>query len=503
MGKSVTLLTLVFVLVSLIAGGMSIQRAVMNTEENLRRSMPPIVAIEFDREEWMTNFNQLRDYEHWNLTADFVREVGALPYVSHFNYTIGSFLSSFDFETYDPGITGDTGDGSWRVDGAPNFMSVTGVSSADIIYIAYREDVELVAGRMFEEHEMTGTEEVIPIVISEPLAAHNGLSVGSTFTLYDMIVNDFEFSWVEGWQEELLAQAPYTFIIVGLFDLIDRQTDLSVDIDADWNEWNRQVGRLNTAFIPARAAETINREHFDRFMGILDEHGFDAWWIEDDAEHETHVTAIFILNDSLEIAYFRAAVLPLIPDYYRVADLSGGFEDMQSSMETMLWIGDVIFIAATLMTVLILSLIITLFLRDRRYEMGIYLALGEKKARIVTQVMLEVVVVALFGITLAIFAGNVVSTQMSQSMLRHNLTSQVTEAPRNMSFGGDVSLDELGFMIEMSPDDMMQHFDIDMNAASIGLLYGISTLTVVVSTLIPMVYLIRLNPKKILMEAKN
>lgn len=47
-GKSLILLVLIFALASLIAGAISVQRAVINTETNLRRNMRPIVNLEYD-----------------------------------------------------------------------------------------------------------------------------------------------------------------------------------------------------------------------------------------------------------------------------------------------------------------------------------------------------------------------------------------------------------------------------------------------------------------------
>ena len=501
MGKSVMLLILVFILGTLIVGGASIQRAVMNTEENLRRSMPPITSIEFDWGEWMANYNHRDDYIHWNLTADVVRQIGALPYVSHFNYSITTSIQNFDFVSYDVAIEGNVGVD--RMEGFPNFLGLTGVSRPEIVYIE-QGLIELVAGRTFEEHEMTGITDVIPIVMSRPLADANNLSVESIFTLYDTLGNHFDHHGAEAWYpDHAIASIPYTFKVIGLFDMIDRRTDLLASNDEDFNEWNAQWGQLNTTYVPSRVAEEINRVNFEANRDFAIESGFEEAWFNPDEEYEARMDALFILGDSLEVDNFRAAVDPLIPAYYRVADLSNSFANMQSSMETMLWIADIVLIVAIIATVLILSLIITLFLRDRRYEMGIYLALGEKKLKVTSQIIVEVVATAIIGITLAIFIGSIASTQITQMMLRNHLVAQVEPEARIMGFDGTRSLETLGFLAPMSPDEMMASFDVSLDVQTIGLLYGIGVITVIVSTLAPVGYVIRLNPKKILLEAKS
>jgi len=88
-GKTVILLLLVFILGSVIAGAISVEGAISNTDANLRRNMQPIVSIDFD---WMAFDNSIDwatvDHEvedPWNarefLTAAHVREIGALSYV--------------------------------------------------------------------------------------------------------------------------------------------------------------------------------------------------------------------------------------------------------------------------------------------------------------------------------------------------------------------------------------------------------------------------------------
>ena len=58
-----------------------------------------------------------------------------------------------------------------------------------------------------------------------------------------------------------------------------------------------------------------------------------------------------------------------------------------------------VLIVAIIATVLITGLVVLLFLRDRKHELGIYLSLGERRGRVVGQILIEVMVVAFIGIT--------------------------------------------------------------------------------------------------------
>ena len=58
----------------------------------------------------------------------------------------------------------------------------------------------------------------------------------------------------------------------------------------------------------------------------------------------------------------------------------------------------------------------------RQKEMGIYLALGEKKSKIIGQLLLESLVVCIVGASLAILTSMVFSNMLADSALQAMLT---------------------------------------------------------------------------------
>ena len=512
LGKTMILLILVFVLGSVIAGAISVQRAVANTETNLRRGMRPIVNLEFDV------FAFMEQSEDWNVratrvSAETIRMIGSLPYVNYYNYSVEVWLQCFDFKRYTPEMAGHE-HVDWSVgtvmEDWPNEVFLTGVSRPDIIYIE-QSAAELVAGRTFTDEEMmaSGNLEQIPIVISRPLADANNLYLNGTFTLANITLRTDASGMARPWSEsEIFAQFDYTFEIIGLFDLPNRRTNLVADNNDDQVEFTMQDTDLNRQYVPVWVVEKMNRQGALSIYEMMSEGGFVLPGWEDfdqetDLDVNNYADALFILEDPLDIDAFRAQVEPLIPTYYHVRDLSGNFEEIGASMETMSWIADLVLNAAVVATILTLTLIIALFLRDRRYEMGIYLALGEKKGRILLQVIFEITATALIGMTFALFVGNIVSTRITQTMLRQELTREREPEPSTGIYGIWTYFERLNWDIEVSPDEMMDAFDVTLDAQAIVIFYGIGMLIIIVSTLAPVIYLMRLNPKKILMEAKS
>ena len=493
-GKSVILLILVFMLGTIIAGALAVEGAVANTEENLRRNMPAVVSIGIDEQQVMEYIRSSAEpgmSSITGLTVDLIRSIGALPYVRDFNYSIEAWLMSFDLDSYIPNIESLP---AGLLDDRLSAFDIVGLSSTNLIPLN-EGVIELVDGRMLSEAEITTPSEITPVLVSETFAQLNQLSVGSVFTLSSKIPQDggSGSSNSEMWLEEnLLDYAHYEFEIVGLFDPVLEATDSDTGMIIVGQSIHNQI------YAPNWFAEEA-----DRFWTS-------AMSNQEEAEiEEPAITSVFILEDPREIEAFRKAVEPMLPDFIGIDDLTNTFEAISTSMSTLLEIADWILWIAIGATFLILSLLLTLFLRDRRYEMGIYLALGEKKGKVISQVLLEVLAISVVGISIAVFAGTALSANFSRMMLQNELTAEAPPIGAGggggsvmmLSIPGSSSLDALGFDKEaLSVEEMMDAFDLSLNGETILLFYTIGLVAVMVSTLIPIAYITKLSPKKILMK---
>jgi len=501
--KSVILLVLVFMLGTIIAGALAVEGAVASTEENLRRSMPSVVAIGVDEQQvvdyYLTN-GEFPDVT--GFTADLIRSVGALPYVRDFNYSIEAWLGSLDIQAYLPTMADMFPGWNAQPDHFPSFFDIVGLSGPSLIPLN-EGIIELVAGRMLTEAEILEADSsgVTPALVSNAFADVNQLSIGSVFTLSNMVAQgiDSNLSDQELWLEEnLFAYENYEFKIVGLFDLVGREVVEAHDMDT----YFLQQSMLNQIYVPNAVAEAA--EYFgavarqEREGETSTMKGF-----------EPTLTSIFILDDPREIEDFRNAVQPMLPDFVAIDDLTNTFEAISTSMLTLLEIADWILWMSIGATFLILSLLLTLFLRDRRYEIGIYSALGERKSKIVAQILFEVLAISLVGISFAVFVGTTISSNLSQMMLQNAIIAE--NEPSRVGGGGDsgmffmvsgsTSLDALGFGQDtLTVDEMIEAFDLSLAPQSVLIFYGIGLMAVGVSTLIPVIYVIKLNPKKLLMK---
>jgi len=503
-GKNIILLILIFILGSIIAGAVSVGRAIDATEENLKRKMPTLVSVGADEEAIIEEFELTGEFpDNTFVTTELVREIGDLPYVRGFNYSLCAPLESYNLRFYVPEMR-DVIERNWAYpeSGFPNWFNLIGVSGEELIHIE-EGLIEMVGGRTLLTEEINTNDDngITPALVSSGFAVANQFTIGSVFTLSSMLPDrNASLPENERWLEEnLFAKEDFKFEIVGLFDMVDRESELWAGNDADWEVFMLRREILNQIYVPNHATEAIRSFRFDSFNEM-------DGGIRTEADFIPPVTALFILEDPLYIADFRAAVEPLLPEFIGIDDLSSAFDDISVSMGTLQEIADWVLWIAIGATLLILSLLITLFLRDRRHEIGIYLALGEKRSKIIFQILIEVVTVAMVGVALSIFAGNMISSEMSQTMLRNELiAASNVQPPSAFATGttfmitGSNSLAGMGFDFEMTPEEMLEQFDASLNTAAIVLIYGVGLTTVVVSTLLPIVYITKLNPKKVLM----
>lgn len=517
-GKSIILLLLIFILGTVISGAIAVDGAVSNTDANLRRGMRPIVTFQADDE-------AIRAYMEENglswedpdaptlepLTPEMVREIGELPYVEHYEYSVPAYIEVPGFRNFSV----------WNPDEADNsggdlaWLQVRGTSTPDLLQV--REGVvDLVEGQTFTEEELRNYADVNPVILSAGFARLNNLSVGDIIEFPQrMLFPQPSGMWDENWglnPENVFYEQIHTFQIIGL---IDSPIEIDHEDNSQENQQllNRLSAVLSTIHTSNSVAEEIARfqqEQYQLMLNHMIETGMDLpeymdSEIEslennpsDEGENQIHISSIMILNDPLEIDAFKEATENILPEFWIVESLAGGFDAISSSMETLQSIAFWVLVVSVGATLLILSLLITLFLRDRRYEMGVYLALGEKKGKIVTQILLEVVSIAVIGITLAVFTGNMISDVMSRNMLRNEIAAEQNSTDSSMGMTWN-EFDQLGLNNEMSPEEMLEAFNVSLNISTIGLFYAVGLGAVIFSTIVPVVYVVTLNPKKVLM----
>lgn len=81
------------------------------------------------------------------------------------------------------------------------------------------------------------------------------------------------------------------------------------------------------------------------------------------------------------------------------------------------FISTIMVVGIIIVGAVILSLILVLNLKGRKFEIGVLLSLGEQKAKVILQMALETLIPVIIAFTISIAAGNLAAQQIGNIML--------------------------------------------------------------------------------------
>jgi len=91
----------------------------------------------------------------------------------------------------------------------------------------------------------------------------------------------------------------------------------------------------------------------------------------------------------------------------------------------------------------------------------------------------------------------VLAANISETMLRNSLVAGQNFDGR-FSWGG--ALDQMGFTTGApSVNEVIATYNVSLDAATITIFFVATVSTVLIATILPMLYIVRLNPKKIML----
>ena len=447
--KSLILFIIIFVLGNMISGAISIVQAVGNTEKNIRNQMTPIATIISDEEKVNELYQKYgENYDFSPVSLDVIKQIGELPSVKYFDYSISTNMESSSLKL--PDETPDSGEAEDVV----RYFRLTGVQNPELTGIMEGK-IRLVSGRTFSEKEISDLS--YKAIISQKFADVNELTVGSKFKMTNVVYDEFGMT---------LNSRDCEFEVIGIFEPQNLESN-------EYAIWNECIYVTNE----------VAKECLDFSMGGSS---------NQDVTYEN----LYVLDDPQHMEEFKELAETLIPEYCTVADTGDSYESVAGPINTLKWISSVILYVSAGAAILIISLLTTLFLRDRKCEIGIYMAMGERKIRIICQIMAEVMVVAILAMILSLFSGNVLSRSISQETLNAQLAS-AQESDRDY---GKTELEAIGYGEDISFEELRDNYQITLETSTIALFFATGIFTVLVSTIIPVIYITRLNPKKILMN---
>ncbi|MGN1313276.1 MAG: ABC transporter permease [Candidatus Nanosyncoccaceae bacterium] len=484
LGRTIILTLILFMMANLVLAVITIKTAVSAQMSYAKATLGGTVAIQADmsaiRESQQSEIENGGDRKQ--LFKEMLRpavdietadEIASYSeYVKDYSYEISSSANAGDLETVEsngsiPDRRGFPGSNSADSTTLSADLTISGINAYAYISGVQNESMEIKDGTYFDENSEN------QVMISYEFAELNGLSVNDSFTI-----------------KNIYNEADITLTIIGIYDT---------------SEFNASA---NTLY--------MNTETASQFLSEDD---------YNDGNYDVSNVKYYMLNsDNAEefVAKIQDDFPDLAENNLTIAVDTTEYDAMSSSIESVGSFATTILVIVIIAAIIIVTLIVTINVKDRRYEMGVLLSLGAHKSNIVGQIITELLIVGTIGFVLASVSGTFLADKMSNAILESQIASSAQQSEKNFGRPGAQVGENRGNSSNSyanPPADMptepangdtkpSQHaannqsakVTLDINATPIDflLLFVTGYLVIILALILPSINVLRYQPKEIL-----
>ena len=466
-GKTILLFVIIVVITNLVIAGLSIQSATKKSMDQIRSSLGNDVTLSVDFRNMMKNRKPSEAVSNeTSLTTTMADSLKDLKYVKNYNYQISTSANSNSISAVETASDNsnnqqDTNKPNDQPEQASNQVDFTISANTTMKYLDSftNNNYKLTKGRLLTTKDQNTNN----CVIETNLASDNDLSVGDTFTI-TTTVND-----------ETITQE---LTIVGIYEIQSTNEIGSA-------HFNNPV---NTIYTDLSIGQTLTGSS---------ENITSAIYYLDDPENAEAFVELAKKKSDIDFDTFS-----LDANNRLYQQNASSLESMQSFAKMFVWI---VVIAGSA----ILCLILALTIRNRYYEIGVLLSLGQSKVKIIAQQLIEVGLIAVVAFVISLGTGQLTSHYMG-NMLESSSSSNV----KQMDQKGDQPNDNQNqsdsnqqknntqtkenFLGNMMQGPSNQELDVSITGENVIQLAGVTAAICIVSIAVPAAYVLRLTPRQIL-----
>ena len=449
MRKKTKTLILFLVLVTIstfILTGLSIYKAADGSALSLRQSVSGSIRLELDennRKNWQYQQvagGMLVDYVGVPITDEDIHKIMSIDGIKVYNGLGDGSVFAKDFSF----ISGFSfGAGS-------DYSRLPSVTDSEYFNFFTRKAFQLVEGRHIKE----GDDHVV--LISTAIAEKNTLKLGDTITV--------QCCYDSGIYPDV------TLTIIGIYAY-----------EAD-NEFNTtSTDKRNRLIIDHKAMQEIMQRDVIQYDNGVD------FYVDDPREMERIASQIKALDldwDSFTLTMDNSA-------YEAVAS------PLTAMQNLIVWL----IVGCVAVSVGILILILSMWIKQRRHETGILLSVGISKSRIILQYTVEVLMIAIVAFGLSFFTSSLISQGVSD-LIFHQVSESQSLPEIELPDDGTEYLDITGQYIpyDTSNVETLESVQVNVSPNYLLYIYIFGTLLIVFSVSAASISVIQMKPKKILSQ---
>lgn len=460
-GKTLLQLFVFTMICLLVLTGITIQSAAVKSSELAREQLGGSVTLKVDREKMMKEQQESGDRKRFESTLVSVKsaeKLASLDHVKSYNFISSTSALADNFDPIESGDE-DSSDSNSDEPAGPGGneqggrqmmqadVSIEGVTSTAHVSEFSEGTSKITEGRALTKDDVNKK----VAVIEETLAEENKLKVGDTIK-------------VKTSSDEATT---INLKIVGIY-----KTTSSGDNQAQNFAFLNPYNKIYTPYTAASALKG------DDYKNAIDE-------------------AVYNMDDASNIDAFIASAKKtgIDLDTFTLDANDQLYQQMVGPIENVASFSKNVVYLVTIAGAVILSLIVMMSIRERKYEMGVLMAIGEKRWKLIGQFLTEILMIAVLAIGISALTGSLIAGQIGNQLL----SQQIEQTSASQSAGGMMGPGGGGFFGQNTAQvSAIDQFDIQLSFEDLMALSGIGLLIAMFATLLPSISVLRLHPKTIL-----
>lgn len=451
-GRSLLLTALLFAIGALVLSGFVIEAAAARATESAQRAVGATATMRLDLDAYMqAGMGTAQNGQNagmiggdGDLYTGWVDRIGESEAVAEYNYELGTAAAPVEgaevYNAVEPPPGGD--------DYLAGLLTATGVRDSRIVGEFRDGRSQLVEG----EPIVPGGPEDLAL-IEERFAEANGLGVGDRFVLETGTIG------IEKTRVELTVGGIYR--------------SEAVSETARYTPPMNEPG--NNLFL---AVESVSR-----LEGVVP--GEDGSKIQSATFTLSDPDDLDALQAAAEAAGVDTALFPIEVNDKQYQRLVGPIASTAGFASVAVW-------TVSAAGAVILTLLVVSWVRERRREMGVLLSMGERRGRLVGQLLAEVGMCAVLGLGLASAVGQPIAQWAADALLAGEVASAQAAAEEVPDYG---AVNDGPVREEEGPIDEL---DVSIGGAQIARVGLIGLGLTAAATAVPAIALMRLKPREIL-----
>ena len=481
-GRTIILTLIFFMMANLVLAAFIIKSAVSAQMDYAKSTLGGTVSIQADmdtiRENQKTEMENgsdpgemFKEMDRPSVDVKTANEIASsyTGYVKDYSYEVSTSANAGDLETVETKGPSNMG-GTMGFPGSKNSSSdasldanltISGINAYAYLSGVENETITIKDGTYFDEDSTDSA------MISYEFAELNSLRVGDKIKL-----------------KNIYTEKTITLTVIGIYDSSEERA-------------NANAIYMNTE----TAAKFLDTDDYNK--GNYDVENVN-----------------FYMNDSDQAEEFVSKINEEFPELaennLKVAVDTSEYDRLAGSLESVGGFADTILVIVIIAAVIIITLIVTINVKDRRYEIGVLMSLGAKKKNIVGQIITELLIVGTLGFALASITGTIFAGSLGQIIIDNQTASQTAESEKNFgrpgpstSSGSNSSSNSRSDAPDM-PDmsnmkDVMKgrsdtKVELNINAEPLDylLLFVTGYLVIILALIIPAANIMRYQPKEVL-----